>query len=199
MIKSILLFFSLGDPPLDEQPSFSTIPIPTMYLNKGDTIIAGCSSDRAIDSIPIAWAFENNTEILFTGFDIPLFDIPLSLYGRTNLLVNSTEYDYHNETYLCQLLLLSGGHFLSAPVTFFVYGKHDKETRILKVVHGQFIIFKGLSTTFEASMNVLQHRVTYVSLSQLFINIYVLALKLPTKCFLLILYRHKAHTHNSLV
>ena len=99
-----------------------------MYLNKGDTVIAGCSSDIAIDSIPIAWAFENNTEFLFTGFNIPLFDIPLSLYGHTNLLLNSTEFDYHDKTYLCQLLWRSGNVFFNAPVTFFVYGEYDKVT-----------------------------------------------------------------------
>ena len=70
---------------------------------------------------------ENNTEFLFTGFNVPaLFNIPLSLYGHTNLLVNSTGYNYHGQTYLCQLLLSSGSEFFSAPVTFFVYGKNDE-------------------------------------------------------------------------
>lgn len=113
----------LGDPPSDEQPMFSTIPIPLMYLNKGETVVAGCSVNKALDSIPIAWAFENHTEFLYTGVNLPLYDIPLSLYGQTNLLVNSTQYDHHNETYLCQLLLLSGSYFYTSPVTFFVYGE----------------------------------------------------------------------------
>ena len=103
---------------------FSTVPIPLMYLNKGDTIIAGCSVNKAVDSIPIAWAFENHTEFLYTGINILLFDIPLSLYGHTNMLVNSTKYDHHNATYLCQLLLLSGSYFYTSSVTFFVYGEH---------------------------------------------------------------------------
>lgn len=97
-----------------------------MYLNKGDTVIAGCSVTTH-DSIPIAWAFENHTEILLTLFGIQIIEsIPLSLYGPTNLLINSSEYNYHNATYLCQLLSDSGKGYLSVPVTFFVYGKYDK-------------------------------------------------------------------------
>ena len=129
-----LLFFCsvlhTGDPPADVEPSFSTRPIRFMYLNKGDTVIAGCSSDEALDSIPLAWAFENTTEFLFTSFDLLVFDIPLSLYGHTNLLVDSSKYDFHNVTYLCQLLWNSGGLFFNAPVTFFVYSEYDEVSAI---------------------------------------------------------------------
>ena len=112
-----------GSPPVDQQPSFSTVPIQLMYLNKGDTATAGCTVTTH-DSIPIAWALDNHTEILLTGFGIHVItSIPLSLYGPTNLLINSSEYDYHNATYLCQLLSDSGSEYLSVPVTFFVYGK----------------------------------------------------------------------------
>lgn len=96
-----------------------------MYLNKGDTVIVGCSSNAPVDSIPLAWAFENNTEFLYTGLNFLLVNIPLSLYGHTNLLVDSTQYDYHNVTYLCQLLWNSGNLFFNAPVTFFVYGEYE--------------------------------------------------------------------------
>ena len=98
------------------------MPIPLMYLNKGDTVIAGCSSN-SINNLPIAWAYENKTEFYFAGFDFLLDATPLSLYGHTNLLVNSTGYDFHNVTYLCQLLW--EGFFINAPVTFFVYGKYN--------------------------------------------------------------------------
>lgn len=125
-IERCCLFCILDDRPTDDQPSFSTVPIPLMYLNKGESVIAGCSV-TAFDSIPLAWAFENNTEILLTGFDIHIVkDVPLSLYGHTNLLVNSSEYDYHNATYLCQLLVESGNVYFSVPVTFFVYGECSK-------------------------------------------------------------------------
>lgn len=98
-----------------------------MYLNKGDTVIAGCSINIPIDSTPLSWAFENHTEILYAGVNLHLVkDVPLSLYGRTNLLVNSKQYNYHDATYLCQILLQSGGHFATVPVTFFVYGEYDK-------------------------------------------------------------------------
>ena len=121
------MFCTLGGLPGDDQPSFSTVPIQLMYLNKGDTAIAGCSV-TAHDSIPLTWAFENNTEILYTGFVIHLIEsIPLSLYGPTNLLINSSEYNYHNATYLCQLLSNSGNEYLTAPVTFFVYGKYNNK------------------------------------------------------------------------
>ena len=116
-------FCVLGDPS-DEQP-FSTVPISVMHLNKGDTVVAGCSSNGAIDSFPITWAFENNTEFLFTAFGHFAVDLPLSLYGHTNLLIDSAGYDYHGVTYLCQLLLSSGRQFFSAPVTFLVYSKYE--------------------------------------------------------------------------
>ena len=130
MLHAQYLFPVGGVPPTDAEPSFSTKPIRLMYLNKGDTVIAGCSSSGAVDSIPLAWAFENNTEFLFTSFNLLFFDIPLSLYGHTNLLVNSAQYDYHNVTYLCQLLWNSGGLFFNAPVTFFVYGECNEVSAI---------------------------------------------------------------------
>ena len=120
------MFHTLGSLPGDLPPYFSTVPIPLIHLNKGDIAIAGCSV-APYDSIPLVWAFQNHTEILYTGFNIHLIEsVPLSLYGPTNLLINSSEYDYHNATYLCQLLSDSGKGYLSVPVTFFVYGKCDK-------------------------------------------------------------------------
>jgi len=118
--------YVLDDAPPDDQPTFSTTPIPLMYLNKGDTVIAGCSTNIPIDSTPLSWAFENHTEILYEGINIKIVDVPLSFYGPTNLLVDTKKYNYHNVTYLCQILLLSGGRFATVPVKFFVYGKYDK-------------------------------------------------------------------------
>lgn len=121
------MFFTLVGTAPSDQATFSTVPIPLMYLSKGDTVIAGCSV-TVIDSIPLAWAFENNTAILYAGFDDIPPTIPVSLYGHTNLLLNSSvEYDYHGKTFLCQILLSSGHQYITAPVTFFVYGECGKK------------------------------------------------------------------------
>lgn len=124
MMYSMMFCILDGSLSPDIGPSFSITPIPLMYLNKNDTVIVGCSVKPTLQNFPIAWAFENKTEFYFTEFHIKVFSsIPLSLYGKTNLLVNSTQGNYHNVTYLCQLLVHSSHDFLSAPVTFFVYGK----------------------------------------------------------------------------
>lgn len=130
------IWFSLLDAsPPDDLPIFSTIPISLMFLNKGETVVAGCSNYKAIQGFPLAWGFENGTEFYFTGeinFKVEAFShIPLSLYGYSNLLVNSsTNYNFHNVTYLC--LYFSEAKSVSVPVTFFVYGGYNK-------VHKHFV------------------------------------------------------------
>jgi len=93
-----------------------------MYLNKGESVEAGCSQRVPTVSIPISWAFENNTEIWLKGVNFKVFEIPVSIHGDFNLLVNSSLYDFHNTTFLCQFHDFFG-RFLFHPVTFLVYGK----------------------------------------------------------------------------
>jgi len=92
-----------------------------MYLNKGESVTAGCSQRVPTVSIPISWAFENNTEIWLKGVN-KVFEFPVSIRGDFNLLVNSSLYDFHDMTFLCQFHDFFGG-FLFNPVTFIVYGK----------------------------------------------------------------------------
>ena len=115
----------LGDVPPDNLPPFSSIPLRTMYLTKGDTAIAGCSQRSETVGIPISWAFENTTEILVRGIPGKVFEeseIPLSTFGDFNLLIDSNQYDFHNTTVVCQFNTFFDG-LLQNPVTFFVYGK----------------------------------------------------------------------------
>ena len=95
-----------------------------MYLNKGETVIAGCSQRAPTLSIPISWAFENTTEIWLKGIDFRVFpnsEIPVSIYGDFNLLVDSSLYDFHSTTFVCQFDSFRG--FLVNPISFLVYGK----------------------------------------------------------------------------
>ena len=77
----------LGDGPPDNISPFSNVPLETMYLNKGESVEAGCSQRVPTVSIPISWAFENMTEIWLKGVNLKVFEIPVSIHGDFNLLV----------------------------------------------------------------------------------------------------------------
>jgi len=103
---------------------FTSVPPKYVYLNKGDIVVVGCSQrlQRDANPYPIAWAFENTTEIWLRGIDVNFRpEIPVSIVGDFNLLIDSNQYDFHNTTLLCYSLL--DNQLLSNPVTFLVYGK----------------------------------------------------------------------------